>query len=173
MENEVLNALMTRRSVRRYKAEQVPDDLLDAVLKAGTYAPSGMGRQAARIVVIQKPELREKVMKLNAAILGADTDPYYGAPTILLVFASKTRATYIEDGSCVLDNLQLAAHAVGLASCWIHRERQMFETKEGRVLARSWGLSDDEAGVGSIALGYAADALPAPAPRKSDYIVRT
>lgn len=117
MNNEVLNAIKTRRSIRKYKAEQITDEQLDAILEAGTYAATGMGKQSPVIVVVQKPELIAKLSKMNAAVMGTTSDPFYGAPTVLIVLADPERGTYVEDGSLVMGNLMLAAHAVGVDSC--------------------------------------------------------
>lgn len=172
MEREVLQNIKTRRSVRAYKADAVPEELLDKVLEAGTWAPTGMGRQSPVIVAVKDKAARDKLMKMNAAVMGTDSDPYYGAPVIVLVLADKNASTFVQDASCVLENMMLAAHAVGLASVWVNREREMFDSPEGKALLEKWGLDPDLVGVGSIALGYAA-APPAPAkPRKDGYIVK-
>ena len=174
MENKMLELLKTRRSVRSYKPEQIAAQELDAVLEAGTYAPTGMGMQSPVIVAVQDAQTRQAVMdrltKLNAAVIGKDVDPYYGAPTIVLVLADPERGTCVEDGACVLCNMMNAAHSLGLASCWIHGEREMFQLPEGKALLRQWGLPETLRGVGSIALGYAAGPLPQPKPRKEGYI---
>ena len=170
MGNKMLELLKTRRSVRAYKPEQVAPQELDAVLEAGTYAPTGMGMQSPVIVAVQSPKYRQAVMELNQLARGMENDPYYGAPTILLVLADPGRGTCVEDGSCVLCTMMDAAHALGLSSCWIHGEREMFQLLEGKALLRQWGLPETLRGVGSIALGYAAGPLPQPKPRKEGYI---
>ena len=170
MENNMLKLLMTRRSVRAYQPEQITEEELDAVTKAGTYAPTGMGMQSPVIVAVQSPKYRRAVMELNKQARGGAGDPYYGAPTILLVLADPQRGTCVEDGSCVLCTMMDAAHAIGLASCWIHGEREMFQLPEGKALLREWGLSEELRGIGSLALGYAAGPLPKPKERKADYI---
>lgn len=169
MENEFLNLIRTRRSCRRYKAEQVDDQLLEDVLKAGTYAPTGHGSQASFIVAVQNAEQRAVLTRMNAEVMGVTSDPYYGAPTIVLVFAPADYANAFQDGSCVLENMMLAAHAVGLASCWINREHQMFATEEGRQLMKQWGLPDGLMGIGALSLGYADGEPKEPKPRKEDY----
>jgi len=171
MNNEVLKALRERRSVRAFKAEQIKDEELKAVLEAGIYAPTGMGRQDPWIVAVQDPKIIAQLVRMNASILGVQSNPYYSAPTIVLVFASRPEKwfTSVNDGTLVLGNMMNAAYAVGLGSCWIHREREMFETEEGRQLMKRFGLPDGLIGVGSIALGYAVNALPAAKPRKADY----
>ena len=162
MENKMLELLKTRRSVRAYKPEQIQAQELDAVLEAGTYAPTGMGMQSPVIVAVQSPSYRRAVMELNQKARGMEGDPYYGAPTIVLVLADPARGTCVEDASCVLCTMMEAAHAVGLASCWIHGEREMFQLPEGKALLREWGLPQDLRGVGSLALGYAAGPCPSP-----------
>ena len=170
--NEVLNCLLTRRSVKKYLSQPVEKEKLDAVLEAGTYAATGMGKQSPVIVVVQKPELIAKLSKMNAAVMGTTSDPFYGAPTVLIVLADPERGTYVEDGSLVMGNLMLAAHAVGVDSCWIHRAKEEFASPEGKALLKEWGLSENYVGIGHCILGYAAQE-PAPAkPRKADFIVR-
>ena len=141
MNNEVLKAMKTRRSIRKYKPEQITDEQLDAILEAGTYAATGMGKQSPVIVVVQKPELIEKLSKMNAAVMGSSNDPFYGAPTVLIVLADPEIGTYHEDGSLVMGNLMLAAHAVGVDSCWIHRAKEEFESAEGKRTLKRVGTS--------------------------------
>ena len=170
--NQVIQTIKTRRSVRAYKQDPVPEDMLDAVLEAGTYAPTGMGRQSPVIVAVTDKDTRNQLMKMNAAVMGTDSDPYYGAPVIVLVLADASAHTYVQDASCVLENMMLAAHSLGLGSVWIYREKEMFESKEGKRLLEKWNLPSTRAGVGALALGYPA-AQPAPAkPRKDGYIVK-
>lgn len=147
MANDLIDLIKTRRSVRSYTAEPVPEELLEQVLEAGTFAPTGGGHQSPVIVAVTNPETRERLRRLNAAVMGRDTDPYYGAPVIVVVLADGGRGTFVEDGSCVLENLMLAAHALGLASCWIHREREVFDSAEGKALLREWGLPETLRGV--------------------------
>ena len=156
MNRDFLEMIKTRRSTRSFKPDSVPEDLLDAVLEAGTYAPTGMNRQSPVIIAVSDKKYREKLSKLNAAIMGVDKDPYYGAPTVVLVLADPSANTFVEDGSCVLENLMLAAHACDLGSVWVHREREIFDSEEGKKLLREWNLPETLRGVGSIALGYPA-----------------
>lgn len=173
MENEVLDCLKTRRSVRSYRAEQITDEQLDAILEAGTYAATGMGRQSPKIVVLQKPEDIAYLQRLNAGVMGdPNGKPFYGAPTVLIVFADSRIMTSTEDGSLVIGNLMNAAHAVGVDSCWIHRAREEFETPEGKALMEKWGIDPCYKGVGHCILGYAATEPAAPRPRKCDYILK-
>ena len=136
MEQAFLELIKSRRSIRSYRPDAIPKELLDAVLEAGTYAPSAMGRQSATIVAVTDKVVRDELMRLNEEVMGTQSDPYYGAPVIVLVLADGTIPTYIEDGSCVLENLMLAAHAVGLGSVWVNRERQIFDSERGKQLLR-------------------------------------
>lgn len=172
MSNEVLNAIKARRSVRAYKSDAIPAELLDAVLEAGTYAPTGGGHQSPVIIAVTSDKYRKEIAKLNADVMGSTNDPYYGAPVIVLVLADGTASTFVEDGSCVLENMMLAAASLGLGSVWVHREREIFDSETGKALLREWGLPETLRGVGSIALGYPAAALSKAAKRKDDYIVR-
>ena len=172
MDNNMLDLIKTRRSVRAYRPEQIKPQELDAVTEAGAWAPTGRGLQSPVIVAVQDPKYRQAVMELNKKARGMEGDPYYGAPTIVLVLADPARNTCVEDGACVLDTMMLAAHAIGLSSCWIHGEREMFQLPQGKALLREWGLPENLRGVGSLALGYAAGPAPQPKERKADYVVR-
>ena len=166
-----LEDLKNRRSCRSYQPRQITEEELQQVLKAGTYAPTGRGAQAPIIVVVQDKETIAALSRQNAAIMGnPEADPFYGAPTVLIVLADKSRPTYLYDGSCVMDNLLNAAQAVGLGACWIHRAKEEFESEEGKALLKQWGIQGDYEGIGHCVLGYRADAVPAPAPRKENYV---
>lgn len=175
--NETLKTLETRRSIRRFKKEQVPKEIMEQILRAGTYAPTARGYQSPVIVVAQRAEMVEKLSKLNAAvmvepaILGNGTDPFYGAPTVIVVLADKNIGTCVEDGSLVLGNLMNAAASLGIGSCWIHRAREMFESDEGREIMQSWGLDPERyIGIGHCILGYP-DQEVSPKPRKEGYVI--
>ena len=171
MDNAVLQALKTRRSIRSFKPEQITDDELKAVLEAGTWAPTAMGYQDPWIVAVQNPALLERISRMNRQVWGRDIDPFYGAPTYVLVFASDPEKwkNGVPDGTLVLGNMMLAAHAIGLGSCWINREREMFATDEGRALMAELGLPEGLIGVGALALGYPATPPRDPKPRKENY----
>ncbi len=171
MINAVIKSLQSRRSIRAFTDTPVEAEALAEILKTGTYAATGMGKQSPKIILVQSPEVREQIVNMNARIMGREgSDPFYGAPTILIVLADSKVSTHIEDGSLVLGNLMNAAYAVGVDSCWIHRAREEFESEEGRALLRSWGISDDYVGIGHLALGYRSCEYPAPRERKKDYI---
>ena len=173
MTNEVLKCIETRRSVRRYRPEQIKDDELEAILRAGTYAASGMGRQSVKLIVLQKPEDVAELEAMNAAVLGTPGGrPFYGAPTVVIVLADANVPTAVEDGSLALGDLMLAAHSVGVSSCWIHRAREEFASEQGKALLKKWGVTGDWLGVGHCILGYADGAEGKAAPRKDGNIVR-
>ncbi|MDR0557093.1 MAG: nitroreductase family protein [Treponema sp.] len=167
-----LDDLKNRRSIRSYKDAQIKDAELDAILEAGTYAPSGMGQQSAVMVAVQDKDAIAKIEKLNAAVLNdPNARPFYGAPTVVNVFVDKTKATPIENGSLVIGNLLNAAYALGVGSIYIYRAKEVFESPEGKELLKKWGLNDNYIGVGHVLLGYAAGDPPKAAPRKEGYII--
>ena len=166
-----MNTLLNRRSIRRYKEDQVPDELLDQVLTAGLYAPTGMNRQNIVMVAVRDKETRDLLSRMNAAVMGSDRDPFYGAPCVIVVLGDPEIYPVVENGSLVLGNLMNGAYAVGLGSCWIHRAKQTFETEEGKALLRKWGLKDNLVGIGNCILGYA-DESPEAKPRLDGRIVK-
>lgn len=170
--NETLKTLKTRRSVRAYLPEQIKEEELQQILEAGEYAPTGMGVQSPVMVAVQDSETIRLLSRLNAAVMGNSGDPFYGAPTVIVVLADRNRGTCVEDGSLVMGNLMNAAASLGVASCWIHRAREVFESAEGKALLEKWGLSQDYIGVGNCILGYAAGPVPEAKPRKDNYVIR-
>ena len=168
MKQEAIDVLMHRRSVRKFKPDQITDEALKTVLEAGTYAPTGRNKQRPWIVAVQDKETRDALAALNAKIWGKDFDPYYGAPTLIFVLAPDDEFGPL-DSSAVETNMLNAAYACGLGSCWIHRANPMFATEEGKAYLRKWGLDENLAGWCSIALGYADCENPEPGPRKEGY----
>lgn len=171
MENQVLTSILTRRSIRQFKSEQISDEELKAVLEAGTFAPTAMGRQDPWIVAVQNPEIIAQLASMNAQVMGTQSNPYYNAPTIVLVFAPSLEEwpLSVQDGTLALGNMMLAAHAIGLGSCWIHRETEMFATEQGKQLMSKFGLPENLIGIGALALGYPKGEHPTPKPRKAQY----
>ena len=168
--NEAMKNLLTRRSVRKYKPEQITDEELRAVLEAGTYAPTARGTQSPLIVAVQNAEDIALMSRLNAAVWGrADFDPFFGAPTVVVVFAQAGNVNGVQDASLVMGNLLNAAHALGLGSCWINRIRETFERPDGQALLKKWGVEGEWTGVGSCILGYPEGPEPSPAERKPGY----
>lgn len=168
--SEVINNMKTRRSIRKYKPDMIPDDVLNRIIEAGTYAATGMGKQSPIIIAVTNKEIRDKFSKMNAEIMGVDSDPFYGAPVVLIVLADKARPTYVYDGSLVMGNLMLAAHAEGIGSCWIHRAKEEFESAEGKAFLKSLGIEGDYEGIGHCVLGYTDGEEPKAMPRKENYV---
>lgn len=146
-----------RRSIRKYKEDAVPKELIDQVVEAGLYAASGRGKQAPAVIVITDKNLRDRLSKKNAEIMGVDTDPFYGAPVVLLVVSDRSVPTYVYDGSLMMGNMMLKAHELGLGSCWIHRAKQEIDSELGKEILERAGLSGDYEGIGNLILGYAAE----------------
>lgn len=169
--NETIKNLIDRRSVRSYSSKQITKEELSAILEAGSFAPSAMNRQPVIMVAVQKPEIRDRLSKLNAAVMGSDIDPFYGAPTVIVVLADRTVSTYLYDGSLTMGNLMNGAHSVGVDSCWVHRAKEVFDSEEGKALLKEWGIQGDYEGIGHCILGYGAKESPQAMPRKKDGII--
>ena len=172
--NQTINDLKTRRSIRKFKDKQITDEELKTILEAGTYAPTGRGAQSPKIIVIQNPDTIKEFSAWNRSYfpteMPEDMDPFYGGKTLLIVLADSKFPTYVEDGSSVLTVLVNAAHAIGVASCWIHRARDEFASEKGKALLKEWGIHESYEGIGHVVLGYADMESPEPLPRKKDYI---
>ena len=168
--NETIKTLIERRSCKKFKTEQIKKEELDLILQAGMNAPTGKGMQSPIILVLQDKEKIEKLREINKKILGRDVDPFYNAPTVLVVMADKNMFTYVEDGSLVLGNMMNAAFSLGVGSCWIHRAKEEFESPEGKALLKEWNIPENYEGVGHCILGYADMEYPEPKPRKKDYV---
>ena len=173
MANETLSVLQQRRSIRSYRAEQIKPEELDAILEAGTWAPSAMGKQTAVMVVVQDAETLSRMSALNAEIMGRPgMDPFYGAPTCVVVLGDAREGNWLQDGSLVMGNLMIAAESLGVGSCWVNRALELFDKPEGKELLKKWGLPESYRGVATCLLGYISGEKPAPKPRKDNYIVR-
>ena len=170
--SELLDMIKTRRSIRKYKSDMVPKEIIDKIVEAGTYAATGMGQQSPIILAVTNKEVRDKLSKWNADIMGTDTDPFYGAPVVLVVLADKNRPTAVYDGSLVMGNLMNAAHALGVDSCWIHRAREVFASEEGKALKAEWGVPESYVGIGHCVLGYRSGEYPKAKARKDGFVIR-
>lgn len=169
--NEVQNAMLTRRSVRAFKNDPISKEVLEEIIDAGTYAATGMNRQSPIIIAITNKDLRDRLSALNAKIMGREgSDPFYGAPVVLIVLAEKKYPTYLYDGSLVMGNLMLSAHAHGIGSCWIHRAREEFELPEGKAILAELGIKGEFEGIGHCILGYPEGELPTAKERKDNYV---
>ena len=170
--NQTIKNMLERRSIRKFKPDMIPKEINDQIIEAGLYAANGRGHQASIIVAVTNKELRDKISAVNCKIGGwsQDFDPFYGAPVLLIVLAEKDWPTHIYDGSLVMGNLMLAAHTLGIGSCWIHRAKEEFEMEEYKDLLKSLGIEGEYEGIGHCALGYADGELPAPAERKDGHV---
>lgn len=168
--SNLLETMKTRRSIRKFKGEPIPKDILNQIIEAGTYAATGMNMQSPIIVAVTNKEIRDEFSKWNAEIMGKDIDPFYGAPVILIVLAKKERPTAVYDGSLVMGNLMLMAHELGIGSCWIHRAKEEFETERGKEFLKKLGIEGEYEGIGHCALGYVDGEYPAVLPRKEDWV---
>jgi len=178
--NKTIEDIITRRSVKKYLDKLVPAELIEEIVKAGMYAPSGMNMQSAMILAVTNKEMRDRLSRINLEIVmgknltttSGHSDPFYGAPVVLVVLAKKDSFTRIYDGSLVMENMMVAANSLGLGSCWIHRAKETFETEEGKQILLDLGITDEYEGIGNCIVGYAApDALKPQIPRKDDYVV--
>ena len=172
MMNETLKTLETRRSCRKFKPDMIQEEQLQAILRAGTYAPTGRGKQSPIIIAVTERKVRDEISDENRKIGGwpEGFDPFYGAPVILIVLADKTIRTHVYDGSVVMGNLMNAAESLGVASIWIHRAREEFESEFGLNLLKKLGIEGEYEGIGHCALGYAVEPAKEPAPRKDNYV---
>jgi nitroreductase len=162
---EIFEGMKTRRSIRSFKSDMLPDDMIERIALAGTQAASGRNLQSAIIVAVTDKETRDKLSAVNAQIMDRDGDPFYGAPVVLVVLADKSRSTCVYDGSLVMGNLMLAAHAEGIGSCWIHRAKETFERPEWKEWLKSVGVEGEYEGIGNCVLGYIDGDYPEDKPR--------
>lgn len=165
----MLELIKTRRSVKGYQDKPVARELIEKIVEAGTYAPTGRNLQSPIILAVTNRQVRDELSALNAKVLGSSADPFYGAPVVLVVLADKKASTYLYDGSLVMQNLMLAAHALGLGSCWIHRAKETFEMPEGKALLAKLGIEGDYEGIGNCVIGYPA-VQPQEKPRKENWV---
>ena len=163
--NPILENILTRHSTKSYKPDNVPDELIEKITAAGIAAASGMNRQSPIVIAITNKEIRDKLASANASIMGASTDPFYGAPAVLVVLADKSVRTAIYDGSLVMGNMMLAAKSLGLGSAWIHRAKEVFELSEWKEYLKSLGIDGEYEGIGNLIVGYA-DTPPIPKERR-------
>ncbi|WP_201759600.1 nitroreductase [Senimuribacter intestinalis] len=161
--------MKTRRSIRKFKPDMVPKEIIEQIIEAGTFAATGMNYQDPIIIAVTNKEVRDRLSKLNAEIMGSDSDPFYGAPVVLIVLADKKIPTHVYNGSLVMGNLMLAAHSLGIGSCWIHRAKEEFERTEGQEILESLGIEGDYEGIGHCVLGYVDGEYPKASERKENW----
>ena len=173
--NETINSILTRRSIRKFTDQMISKEDLDIILECGKYAASGQGKQSGMMIAVQDPNMIEKLERLNAEVVGRDPDlvhNFYGAKTVIVVLARKDVGTHVYDGALVMGNLMLAAHALGIGSCWIHRAKQTFETEEGKAILKELGVEDEYEGIGNCILGYPDGEEPVARERKGNWVYR-
>lgn len=170
--NEVIEMMKTRRSIRKFKPDPLPDEMIEQIAEAGTYAATGKNLQSPTIIAVTNKQLRDRISEMNRKIGGWQEgfDPFYGAPAMLIVLADKNVPTAVYDGSLVMGNLMLAAHSLGVGSIWIHRAKEEFESKEGKAILAELGITGDQVGIGHCALGYIDGEEPKAAPRKENWV---
>ncbi len=170
MNTEAIRNLLERKSCRSFTEEPVDQTLLETVLTCGTHAPTGRNAQSALIVAVENKDMRDRLSQLNAAVMGAAADPFYGAPVVVIVLGLKDGCTPFEDGNLIMGNMLNAAYACGLGGCYIHRARQMFDSAEGKAILKEWGITEEVFGIGCLILGNIQGDLHPDLERKPDYI---
>ncbi len=177
--NHYIENIISRRSVKKYQDKPVPMELIEEIVKAGTYAPSGMNRQSAIILAVTNKEMRNRISKINLDVViknrlqttSGNSDPFYGAPVLLVVLGKKEVGTHVYDGALVMENMMLAANSLRLGSCWVHRAKESFETEEGKQILSDLGITEAYEGIGNCIIGYPAkDALRPQKTRKDHYV---
>lgn len=149
-----MEIMLTRRSVKKYKSDMPNKADIEKIINAGLAAASGRNMQASVVVAVTNKEIRDRLSRDNAAVMGASGDPFYNAPCVLVVLAEKTAHTYVYDGSLTLGNMMLAAHEIGLGSCWIHRAKEVMAKPEWQEWIKSLGLEGEYEGIGNLVVGY-------------------
>ena len=171
--NKTLTDMKERRSFRGY-TDRIPDTkLIDTVIEAGLYAANGRGKQSPIIISVTDKTLRDRLSSLNSKSCRTPIeDPFYNAPAVLAVLADKDVPTALYDGSLVMGNLMLAAHTLGLGSCWIHRAREVFESDEGKKILNDLGIEGNYEGIGFCIIGYPTNELPPPPERREGRVFK-
>ncbi len=166
---ELFETVFTRASTKKYKSDKVEKALIEKIVEAGKHAPTGRNLQAPIILAVSNKEMRDKLSKMNADVMGVETDPFYNAPVVLVVLAKKSVNTHVYDGSIVMQNMLLAAHALGLGACWIHRAKEMFESEEGKQILKELGIEEEYEGIGNCVVGYS-EVVPQVKAKKDDWV---
>lgn len=165
-------AIRNRRSVRTYRSEKVSEEIINQIIEAGLWAPSGMGRQSPVILSVSDEKTVREISALNARVMNSDADPFYGAPQVLVVLADRNVPTYVYDGALVMQNMMLKAYELGVSSCWIHRAKQVFDSEEGKAILKKAGIEGDYEGIGNLIIGWCDGEIPQAKPRKEGRVFR-
>ena len=168
--NEIIKAMIERRSCKSYKSDMLQKETIDKIIEAGLWAANGRALQTPVIVAVTDKKIRDRLSELNAAVMGANSDPFYNAPVVLIVLAPKEHPNRVYDGSLVMGNLMLAAHSMGVGSCWIHRAKEVMETEDGKAILKAAGLEGEWEGIGNCVLGLPEGPLKEAQPRKTDRV---
>ena len=169
--NEMIQKMLSRHAIRRFQKQQLPEDVLNEILLAGLYAPSGKNLQSSVMVCVTDKETVNLLSNLNAQVMNSDSDPFYGAPAVIAVLGDSNCPLYVQDASLVMQNLMLAAHSLNLASCWINRGFEVFRSLEGKKLKEKWNIPDSYEGVAFCILGYSAEPALEAKPRRDGRII--
>jgi len=191
--NPVLEAIKARRAIRRYTQEQIPEGILQEIITAGLYAPSAGGRQSATLVVCQNREINDALGRINRQAFAARAssarfkvsseqpsiadDPgipsaFYGAPTVITLFAPRGMENGLADCCVMAENIMLAAHSVGIGSCLVARGASTFATEEEQRLLRAWAIDPGYEPALHVVLGYRDGEAPHAKPRREGRVVR-
>ena len=166
-----MEIMLDRRSTKKYKDTLPSREDIDKIIEAGLSAASGRNMQASVIVAVTNKDIRDRLSRANAAVMGAGGDPFYNAPCVLVVLAEKTAHTYVYDGSLTLGNMMLAAHELGLGSCWIHRAKEVMAQPEWQEWIKSLGLEGEYEGIGNLLVGDPEGDMPANKERREGRVV--
>lgn len=192
--NEMIEKMLSRHAIRRFQEKQLDEETLEQILRAGLYAPSAGNGQRTMIVVCQDGAINEKLGRLSRQAQFKDADPksvartisadqpsilddlslmssFYRAPTVLTIFAQQMKYT-CEDAAMVAENIQLAAHFLGVGACYVGRTDEVFDTEYGRALREKWGIPEDYRAVGNVLLGYREGPEPRAKPRREGRVLR-
>lgn len=174
MSDYLLNLMKTRRSIRKYTDERIPKECLDKIIEAGLYAPNAGGGQRSMLLVIDGPDLVEKIGRLNASCMHRERliggyvsaeqpsliddvrikSGFYGAPTVVAIFAQKHFLYNTADAFCIAENVVLASHSLGISSCIVARGEETFETVEGKSFLEKWNVDENMECKCFVTLGY-------------------
>ena len=153
--NEVLNNILTRRSIRKFKPEQIKDEELDLILKAAIYASSGMNKQSWKFTVLQNKEKIEVLAKVVREKLGRNEGyNFYAPPTLILVSNDRENSNGLADSSCALENIFLMANSLGIGSCWINQLKTICDEEEVRELLNEFEIPENHIVWGMASIGY-------------------
>jgi nitroreductase len=188
--NDLIRAMMDRRSIRKFQERQLDEETLAEILSAGSWAPNAGGRQSPLFVVCQNAAINEELGRLSVEINGrlnrpapkpgeslpqaspASASAFYGAPTVVTIFAPKNWHNFTIDCGVAAQNMVLAAHSLGVGSCIIARALELFETETGKNYMRKWNIGEDYEGKIHVILGYRDGEQPEAKPRKEGRVIR-